>query len=53
MLLPIALITILYVPTIYLFNCALTIGALCANIFFAMIAFISIVIGLVNIKDLR
>lgn len=53
MLLPIALITILYVPTIYLFNCALTIGALCANIFFAMIAFISIVIGFVNIKDLR
>lgn len=53
MLLPIALITILYVPTIYLFNCALTIGGLCVNILFAMIAFISIVTGLVNIKDLR
>lgn len=53
MLLPIVSIIILYVPTIYLFNCALTIGALCANIFFAMIAFIPIVIGLVNIEDLR
>lgn len=53
LLLPIALIIILYVPTIYLFNCALTIGGLCVNVLFAMIAFISIVTGLINIKDLR
>lgn len=52
MLLPIALTVMLYVPTIYLFNCALTIGALCINIFFAMIAYTAIMIGLINIKEL-
>ena len=53
MLFAITLIIILYVLTIYLFNCALTIATLCSNIFFAMIAFIPIVTGLVNIEDLR
>ncbi|MGL5694006.1 MAG: hypothetical protein ACRCXA_08005, partial [Peptostreptococcaceae bacterium] len=43
LLVPIALITILYVPTVYLFNCALTFGALCATMIFAMMAIISIV----------
>ena len=52
MLLPIALIVMLYVPTIYLFNCALTMGALCVNVFFAMIAYTAIMIGLTNIKEL-
>lgn len=52
MLVPIALIIILYVPTIYLFNCALTMGALCVNVFFAMIAYTAIMLGLINIKEL-
>ena len=52
MLLPIALIVMLYVPTIYLFNCALTMGALCVNVFFAMIAYTAIMIGLINMKEL-
>ena len=52
MLLPIALIVMLYVPTIYLFNCALTMGALCVNVFFAMIVYTAIMIGLINMKEL-
>lgn len=52
LLLPIALITILYVPTVYLFNCALTLGALSVNIFFVMIAIISIVSCIVQIKGI-
>lgn len=52
MLLPIALTVMLYVPTIYLFNCALTTGALCVNIFFAMIAYTAIMIGIINMKEL-
>ena len=52
MLLPIALIVMLYVPTIYLFNCALTMGALCVNVFFAIIAYTAIMIGLINMKEL-
>ena len=52
MLLPIALIVMLYVPTIYLFNCALTMGALCVNVFFAMIAYTAVMIGLINMKEL-
>ncbi|MEG0856036.1 MAG: M28 family peptidase [Terrisporobacter sp.] len=43
MLIPISLILILYVPTVYLFNCALTFGALCVSMMFAMIAIISVV----------
>lgn len=39
---PISLITILYVPTVYLFNCALTLGALCVTMIFAMMAIISV-----------
>lgn len=52
MLLPIALTVMLYVPTIYLFNCALTMGALCVNIFFAMIAYTAIMISFINMKEL-
>ncbi len=42
LLIPAALITILYVPTVYLFNCALTFGALCANILLIPAALITI-----------
>ena len=52
MLVPLALIVMLYVPTIYLFNCALTIGALCVCAFFAMLAYTALIIGLVNMKEL-
>ncbi|WP_296647547.1 hypothetical protein, partial [Romboutsia sp. 13368] len=52
MLVPIALIVMLYVPTIYLFNCALTMGALCVCVFFAMLAYTAIMVGLVNMKEL-
>ena len=52
MLVPIALIVMLYVPTIYLFNCALTMGALCVYVFFAMLAYTAIMIGLLNMKEL-
>ena len=52
LLLPISLITILYVPTVYLFNCALTLGALSANMLFVMIAIISIVSCIVQIKGI-
>jgi len=50
MLLPIGLIVMLYVPTIYLFNCALTFGALCVNVFVAMLAYTAIMVGIVNSK---
>ncbi|WP_286312539.1 hypothetical protein, partial [Romboutsia ilealis] len=49
LLIPIALTVMLYVPTIYLFNCALTIGALCVCVFFAMIAYISVLNGIINL----
>lgn len=52
LLIPVALITILYVPTVYLFNCALTFGALCANMMFVMIAIISLYSCIVQIKDI-
>ncbi|MGL5329460.1 MAG: M28 family peptidase [Peptostreptococcaceae bacterium] len=52
MLIPIVLITVLYVPTIYLFNCALTFGALSVNMLFVMIAFISLLSCGVSIKTL-
>ena len=52
MLVPIALIVMLYVPTIYLFNCALTMGALCVCVFFVMLAYTPIMIGLLNMKEL-
>ena len=45
-LIPISLVIILYVPMIYLFNCALTFGALAANILFVMISYISILTGI-------
>lgn len=50
MLIPIAFLGILYVPTIYLFNCALTIGALCANIMFAMFAYTGLLISILNTR---
>lgn len=52
MLIPIALVTLLFVPTIYLFNSALTLGGLCANILFVMIAFISITSSSTLIKGI-
>ena len=52
MLVPIALIVMLYVPTIYLFNCALTFGALCVVMIFTMIGVISLFSGVVSIKDI-
>lgn len=45
-LIPISLVIILYVPMVYLFNCALTFGALAANILFVMISYISILTGI-------
>ncbi len=42
LLIPIIFILVLFVPTIYLFNAALTFGGLCANMLFIMIAFISL-----------
>lgn len=52
MLVPIALILVLYVPTIYLFNCALTLGALSVNIMFVMIAYISLLSSTLLIDDI-
>ncbi|WP_207729410.1 M20/M25/M40 family metallo-hydrolase [Clostridium gallinarum] len=53
MLIPIALITLLFVPTVYLFNAALTLGGLCANILFVMIGFISIISSSIFIKGIN
>lgn len=50
LLIPISLIIILYLPMIYLFNCALTFGALAANILFVMIAYISILAGIKSME---
>lgn len=50
LLVPVALIIILYVPMIYLFNAALTFGALAANLLFVMIAYIAVVSGLMSIE---
>ncbi len=50
LLIPIALIVILYVPMIYLFNAALTFGALAANIFFVMIAYLSVFAGICSME---
>lgn len=52
MIVPIFIITVLYVPTIYLFNCALTFGALCATMMFVMIAFMSLLSGIISIKGI-
>lgn len=52
MLIPIAFVVILFIPTIYLFNAALTIGGLAANMLFMMIAFISIVSSAVCIQGI-
>lgn len=51
LLIPAAIITILYVPTVYLFNCALTLGALCATMIFVMMAIISVVSCIIQVKD--
>ena len=52
MLVPIFIIMVLYVPTVYLFNCALTFGALCVVMIFTMIGVISLFSGVVSIKDI-
>lgn len=52
MLIPIALVILLFVPTIYLFNSALTLGGLSVNIFFVMIGFIAIVSSSTSIKGI-
>ena len=50
LLIPVALVIILFVPMIYLFNCALTFGALAVNIFIAIIGYISVLTALVSIE---
>ena len=50
LLVPVALIIILYVPMIYLFNAALTFGALAANMLFVMIAYMAVVSGLMSME---
>lgn len=52
-LIPLGLITLLYVPTVYLFNAALTLGALGAYILFAMVGIISIFICSLEIIDIN
>lgn len=52
MLVPISLILILFVPTIYLFNAALTFGALCVNMFFVVIILITILSSVIQIKKI-
>lgn len=51
LLIPVFIIVLLYVPTIYLFNCALTFGALCANILFAMFAYMMLNANFVNFDN--
>lgn len=50
LLIPVALVIILFIPMIYLFNCALTFGALAVNIFIAIIGYISVLTALVSIE---
>ena len=50
LLIPVALVIILYVPMIYLFNCALTFGALAVNIFFIILVYIAILTALSAIE---
>ncbi|MBQ8993354.1 MAG: hypothetical protein IJ085_04425 [Turicibacter sp.] len=52
MLVPIVFILILFVPTIYLFNAALTFGGLAANMLFIMIGFITILSSAICIKGI-
>ena len=52
MLIPVALVTLLFVPTIYLFNCALTLGGLSINMLFVMIGFIAVVSSITSIKGI-
>ena len=52
MLVPIVFILILFVPTIYLFNAALTFGGLTANMLFIMIGFITIISSAICIKGI-
>ena len=48
----IVFILILFVPTIYLFNAALTFGGLTANMLFIMIGFITIISSAICIKGI-
>ncbi|MGL4738451.1 MAG: M20/M25/M40 family metallo-hydrolase [Cellulosilyticaceae bacterium] len=50
MLVPMALVVILFVPTIYLFNCALTFGGLAASMIFVCVAYMAILTGLLEMK---
>ncbi|MGL4343663.1 MAG: M20/M25/M40 family metallo-hydrolase [Cellulosilyticaceae bacterium] len=50
MLLPLSLVVILFVPTIYLFNCALTFGGVAANMIFVFVAYMVIVSCQVEMK---
>lgn len=52
MLIPVSFIIVLFVPTIYLFNAALTFGGLAANMLFIMIALISITGSTICIKEI-
>ncbi|RDY27898.1 hypothetical protein CHL78_007805 [Romboutsia weinsteinii] len=52
LLIPMAIITILFVPTVYLFNCALTFGALCATMLFVMVAIMSVFACMLQIKGI-
>lgn len=50
MLIPFALILILFAPTIYLFNCALTFGGLAATMICVWIAYMAVVSCIVEIQ---
>ena len=49
LLIPASLIIVLYVPTVYLFNAALTFGALCVTMIFAIIGIISVTTCLIQV----
>lgn len=50
MLIPFALIVILFVPTIYLFNCALTFGGVAANMVFVWIGYMALTSCIIEIQ---
>lgn len=49
LLIPASLIIVLYIPTVYLFNAALTFGALCVTMIFAIIGIISVTTCLIQV----
>lgn len=50
MIIPFMLIIILYVPTIYLFNCALTFGGIAVNMIFVLIVYLATISCALEIK---